>query len=365
MAADGDHALIPVFSGTQKYRTDVDTFGAPFLITVTADQARDANAITDAVVQQYRRLLSKTSTEDYYTEQPSPVSVSPSDVFETPDGVAEIRLDSSTSSLGPSPVIDPSLTGEVPSAPSLPTLGVPVTDAVENGVDGEYPSPPADIVDTITGSPMDTDPSTPVTPPAQPIFTLLTFTESYTGDIIPSGRRISRPTPLVPSVQSSSYNPSSSSSPDLYGSDDDQPSASTSTDKRPLLVKPGVGLACVWDKETADRAFGYDGDLAFKTGYEQFVDPSLEAENNEKAKKKGKSVIDIEDCLDEFSKVETLGQEDLWYCSNVCLASLACPLLSRCNMTHAFFPLTLSARSTELLPRSSRSGRSPTSSSFI
>lgn len=323
VVADDEHALIPVYSATQRFRgSEPDSFGAPFFITVTADQARDATAITDAVIQQYRRLLPKSLTENYYHEQPSPDQIpltTPSDVFETPDGVAEIRLDGSTSSLGPSPVIDPSLVGEGSLTPSLPALGAPMSDVVGNGVNGDYPSPPVDVVETLDGSPMDTDPSTPTTPLAQPVFDLLTFFDSLSPDSIPTGRRFGRTSPLVPSHHPS-FPSSSSSSPNLYGSDDESelPSAKAPVgDKRPLLVKPGTGLVCVWTKDLVESAFGYDGERAFKEGYEQFVDPSLEAENNDKAKKGKKAVIGIEDCLDEFSKVETLGQDDLWYCSNV------------------------------------------------
>ncbi|KAK8853439.1 hypothetical protein IAR55_004145 [Kwoniella newhampshirensis] len=95
-----------------------------------------------------------------------------------------------------------------------------------------------------------------------------------------------------------------------YGSDDDAASDSSATVSsqsqihRPV-VRPGEGIYCEWSSDTF--AEWLDPELVGET----VVDPAIE---KELAKKKEGKNISVEDCLDEFSKEETLGNDDLWYC---------------------------------------------------
>ncbi|WVR09644.1 hypothetical protein IAU60_006717 [Kwoniella sp. DSM 27419] len=82
--------------------------------------------------------------------------------------------------------------------------------------------------------------------------------------------------------------------------------ASTSVQKAPSpVIRPGEGIFCEWSVENfsewLDEHVEGDG----------VADPSIA---KEVAKKKEGKSISIEDCLDEFSKEETLGEDDLWYC---------------------------------------------------
>ncbi|EIW72145.1 hypothetical protein TREMEDRAFT_36466 [Tremella mesenterica DSM 1558] len=88
-----------------------------------------------------------------------------------------------------------------------------------------------------------------------------------------------------------------------YNSDDEHSPPSTPT--TPLVVRPGEGIFCEWTHKRFNEYF----DTAFKP--EEIIDPQIQKEAEKR--KAGKN-IGIEDCLDEFSKEETLGQDDLWYC---------------------------------------------------
>ncbi|ODO05552.1 hypothetical protein I350_04604 [Cryptococcus amylolentus CBS 6273] len=72
-----------------------------------------------------------------------------------------------------------------------------------------------------------------------------------------------------------------------------------------LVVRPGEGIFCEWSPR--DFAEWLDHDAV----EDKFVDPAI---GRELAKKNAGKQITIEDCLDEFSKEETLGDDDLWYC---------------------------------------------------
>ncbi|WVQ75606.1 hypothetical protein IAR50_005234 [Cryptococcus sp. DSM 104548] len=76
-------------------------------------------------------------------------------------------------------------------------------------------------------------------------------------------------------------------------------------EKAKLVVRPGEGIFCEWSPR--DFAEWLDHD----TVEEKLVDPAI---GKELAKRNAGKQINIEDCLDEFSKEETLGEDDLWYC---------------------------------------------------
>lgn len=78
------------------------------------------------------------------------------------------------------------------------------------------------------------------------------------------------------------------------------------------FLRADEGLAVVWNVEQAREFFGFD----YRGGneWEPLEDPDVAAA---RAKSSRKNAIDIEDCLAEFSRPEVLGEQDLWYCSNV------------------------------------------------
>ena len=105
----------------------------------------------------------------------------------------------------------------------------------------------------------------------------------------------------------------SSSSSSAAGESEAEADSTPSTPSSPQpVVRPGEGIFVEWTVKKFNEYF----DTTFVP--ESIIDPAIEVE--QRKKKEGK-VIDIEDCLDEFSKEETLGQDDLWYCPVVSLSS--------------------------------------------
>ena len=70
-------------------------------------------------------------------------------------------------------------------------------------------------------------------------------------------------------------------------------------------------LVCTWDEEKFDEMLG-EGDIT--ESFARIIDPDL-VERRREREEKAKRGIALDDCLDEFSKTEVLGEDDLWHCS--------------------------------------------------
>lgn len=91
------------------------------------------------------------------------------------------------------------------------------------------------------------------------------------------------------------------------------------------LVFQNDVLAVEWkDNSVLERFFGpkgmgrYESKEAFLT----HVDGAIEVERR-RMQTRSKKGVSLDDCLDEFEREETLGENDLWYCSNVSFAALS------------------------------------------
>lgn len=93
-----------------------------------------------------------------------------------------------------------------------------------------------------------------------------------------------------------------------YGSEE-EPSPPATPTSPPLVVRPGEGIFCEWSWQRHGEFLDSEPPRG-----ELVIDPAIAADIEKK--KQGKN-ISIDDCLDEFSKEETLGQDDLWYCPQV------------------------------------------------
>ncbi|TCD71861.1 CSN-associated deubiquitinating enzyme Ubp12 [Steccherinum ochraceum] len=78
----------------------------------------------------------------------------------------------------------------------------------------------------------------------------------------------------------------------------------------PVLVRPNDVFVCEFDSHMKEFYF-----LEHKQWdkWDEFEHPELKA-NREAARSAKKRSISLQDCLDEFTKEEQLGEDDLWYC---------------------------------------------------
>jgi ubiquitin carboxyl-terminal hydrolase 4/11/15 len=103
--------------------------------------------------------------------------------------------------------------------------------------------------------------------------------------------------------------------PDLAGLDDILPPYSSfgnpSGDDEIVQheLKFGDQLICEWTEDAYQHVFNNSKYPASWDTYETWINPSPPVETP-----KQKKNIDLVDCLDEFSKEEQLGEDDLWYC---------------------------------------------------
>lgn len=106
------------------------------------------------------------------------------------------------------------------------------------------------------------------------------------------------------------------STPDLGGLDDTlppySPMGNTPSGDDEIVqheLKFGDQLICHWSDGAYQHVFNNSKYPTSWDTYEIWIDPSPPIETP-----KQKKNIDLADCLDEFSKEEQLGEEDLWYC---------------------------------------------------
>ena len=78
----------------------------------------------------------------------------------------------------------------------------------------------------------------------------------------------------------------------------------------PVLLHANDALICEVDPHM--KSF-YFGDNAKWNKWDTFIHPEFKA-SREAAKAASKKNISLQDCLDEFTKEEKLGEDDLWYC---------------------------------------------------
>jgi ubiquitin carboxyl-terminal hydrolase 4/11/15 len=86
-------------------------------------------------------------------------------------------------------------------------------------------------------------------------------------------------------------------------------------DTHPSLLRDNDAFFCEFDEDKKTYYFG-DGPRAEHArwdNWEIFIHPELE-EARKAAAEKSHKAITLQDCLEEFTKQEKLGEDDLWYC---------------------------------------------------
>lgn len=84
---------------------------------------------------------------------------------------------------------------------------------------------------------------------------------------------------------------------------------------RPQEAPPSLGkydtLVCGWDAAMFEQVFGTD-DISSTIAHHP--DPELAEVRAKRAEKEAQGIT-LDDCLDQFSRTEVLGEDDLWHCS--------------------------------------------------
>ncbi|KDN35786.1 cysteine proteinase [Tilletiaria anomala UBC 951] len=270
-------AILPVFSQVQDsndhrrgFRSS--TLGVPFFVAIPADKTSDPEAINDIVSQHYVRFaedpdaLQKALVHNTAAQQHAPqaegddVGVQPLQISAQPpvaDSVAEIRFSDDDAQ---EPQVTESALPQMEAAPTEPAEAIASTDAAQ---------------------PMEAEiqQSTP------PSFVLRFAARKMT-------------VPLPHGVES--------------WDDDSQAlfDRTTHTDSDWPAVYTGGAVVCLWNPEAAEALLTKASNDVWGA-YEEHVDDSVA---QSKGKNGPKKKLHIEDCLDEFTKKEQLGSDDLWYC---------------------------------------------------
>lgn len=84
----------------------------------------------------------------------------------------------------------------------------------------------------------------------------------------------------------------------------------------PVLLREGDAFFCEFDENVKAYYFGDDRtawEHARWNIWEEFVHPEIMAARNVSASQRQRGIT-LQDCLDEFTREEKLGEDDLWYC---------------------------------------------------
>jgi ubiquitin carboxyl-terminal hydrolase 4/11/15 len=85
---------------------------------------------------------------------------------------------------------------------------------------------------------------------------------------------------------------------------------------QPVLLREGDAFFCEFDENMKAFYFGDDRsrwENARWDTWDQFIHPEYEESKKASVERKNRG-ISLQDCLDEFTKEEKLGEDDLWYC---------------------------------------------------
>ncbi|KAK6909152.1 hypothetical protein I203_103167 [Kwoniella mangroviensis CBS 8507] len=305
-----------------------DNHAKPFFITLSKSDASDPAAVREKIMQGYTRFVKPELKDKLYVHASSSKAVvaTPNTPKQEEDTlpVTEIHLNGDQTTVIevtpneeeatmdvdlPNPSSNPSGLHASPSTTSLVSQGSTSGRSLAGSVSGKL-VPRADLFKVYVSEPA-----------SEPMFNSFKTKEKinvhriYSKDpneassswsLLESRRKpkkalFKRMTAGINSIVSPSY----TSEDEGNLSDSSTPHSHSHAHSGQPVVRPGEGIFCEWSAEAFHDWLDEDimGD--------EIVDPAIE---KELAKKKEGRKITIEDCLDEFSKEETLGEDDLWYC---------------------------------------------------
>ncbi|KAH7318841.1 hypothetical protein B0J17DRAFT_686237 [Rhizoctonia solani] len=298
--------LLPVFHFSEAQRNAA--FGVPFFVLLTPAEASTHEGIYRAVVERcerwtknksdlwkYRGLRIPSPTEDEDAEGELVEKIEP-EVVQPDEAVTEIRPDGDADEMKVEVVRDVEM-----GPPKEASAKEESAEVIQEN--GQHASPVR---------PEDEDDAFEVIGPQIELFDLKLF-NSITTTGIETGFNMN-----ASSVRFVDWDSREQLvRRDLILSDPESEDESTVVvDQTPVpapLVKPTDALVCQWPHTMQSHFFGPESSLF--DWWEEFIHPEVQALREAQTKSRsGKRSIDIEDCLDEFTKEEQLGEEDLWYC---------------------------------------------------
>ncbi|GAA6010099.1 hypothetical protein JCM10207_007558 [Rhodosporidiobolus poonsookiae] len=341
----------PVFGSS---RGGEGLFGSPFIVTLTADEACDENAIRRAVARQYARVTKRgdellEAVEEEIAarererlqpaepEPPVPAAEAP------PPALAAPAAPTSAPASDPAMDVDPSTTTSAPPEPDS-TLPPPISLPGSLDLDSSSFSLTSAEPSTVNSS------AASIAEPARrpPPFRLEVLKRLMTVGKVPLKCSFDDPTgPLEeraavveklraaqaqeaaakandagPDADIDMFSPKPEEAAALAAEEGEkkvEPPVELENKPAPApparlpLVKTGHYLVAKWDE--AAFAYFFSDEASAWGATEEFVDPALVARRE--ANRSGvKKTITLTDCLTEFTKEERLGEDDMWYCGS-------------------------------------------------
>ncbi|KAK0556331.1 hypothetical protein OC846_001286 [Tilletia horrida] len=310
-------------SSTLYRRSRTEKFGIPFLVAIPPEHLEDEDAVYEAVIRQYMR----------FTDRPQDLETM---LTIDGDGAAKLGLIPSSAAAenekeSDGDIVLPDATPDPPSHldvqdgdASVPErVAIIETSPIQNGdadvqLVSEEPiheqQGPGIVQEASSSEPADGK---------RMLFKLRLLGRLPTEDFPkgaedwescsePLSERLSRLQQQRPLVASSTAGASEVVNDSQTASSSDN-GKQTESKSWPLLYT-GSGLVCVWNSTAKDHFFkDAPGGTADWGPAENFVDPEIET-LRVAASQRRKTELTIDNCLDEFTKEEQLGEDDPWYC---------------------------------------------------
>lgn len=261
----------------------------PIFITLSKSEAADPRAVREAIMRGYSRLVRPEKRADLWVLSNDPHAKV---LVDDDESVAEIRIDSS-------PVSTQEATLAAPS--EIPRIGSQVSLASQSASQSGRLVTRGDLFKVFVAD--------------------ATSSESHTSGFFskkdPAVNALYRATPSKASGSWSGLEKRARAkrpffkrvSSGIFGSAANSEDESEDSGS-PACVRKGEGIFVQWKQDDFIEFFERDRESLAKQ-LEDLIDPEIA---KDKEKKKAGRAITLDDCLDEFSKQETLGQNDEWYC---------------------------------------------------
>ncbi|KAI8606549.1 hypothetical protein EDD21DRAFT_298031 [Dissophora ornata] len=322
-----DHVVFPVHGVLEPMMTygRIASFGHPMMVCVTKEEAKDPDAVYKAIVQQASRYTTmnlyatdSTSIEsEKKSEEISDVSMSQPEESSTEkepkSGLFRMMVYS------PPPVLPTqryqyrSMTRTTLYAPSSTPAMSDMVDMYQR-VASRGPEAVHEMKSLSSHSRMGS-----------------TFDDDRDGELVGVYPRPSSPSTLSDSSRSSNQ-PLVPRLDDDELSEEDDPATLTAVtgmganlpngiDERPSkpvrtaepAVRPGEMVYCVWDR-ALESSISPERRYRSTSSYRNMYDDEDHMSSEISTSKNGKKVITLENCLNEYTREEQLGEEDPWYC---------------------------------------------------